>query len=218
MEQTQTNILIADDHPAVRLGLVALFRHDPSLNVIGQVGNSNEIQKYLNNIRTDMLILDLNMPGQDYSLTIDEVLEVYPSVRILVFSGYHDLALEKELRKKGIWGFVCKNMHPSRVLDAVSTVASGVPFFYSEKSRHELNGENGLSPKFKDGFRKRLGISKREHEVLVLISKGMTSQSIGEELFISKYTVETHRKNILRKLEMNSSTELVKFAIKQGLV
>ena len=218
MEQAQTNILIADDHPAVRMGLVSLLKHQPTYKVIGQVGNSNEIPKYLSSIKTDLLVLDLNMPGQDYSVTISDVQSNHPGVKILVFSGYYDNDLEKRLRKVGVDGFITKNMHPSRVLDFLVDVVNGKNCFISDEIAEKANREKQISDKFKDSFCKRLGISKREQEVLVLISKGMTSQTIGKALFISKYTVETHRKNILRKLDMNSSTELVKFAIKQGLV
>jgi len=218
MEQAQTNILIADDHPAVRMGLVSLLKHQPSYKVIGQVGNSNEIPKYLSSIKTDLLVLDLNMPGQDYSVTISDVQSNHPDVKILVFSGYYDDDLEKRLRKVGVEGFITKNMHPSRVLDSLVDVVNGKNCFISDEMAEKASREKQISDKFKDSFCKRLGISKREQEVLVLISKGMTSQTIGKALFISKYTVETHRKNILRKLDMNSSTELVKFAIKQGLV
>ncbi len=218
MEQTQTNILIADDHPAVRMGLVSLLKHKPSYKVIGQVGNSNEIPKYLSSIKTDLLVLDLNMPGQDYSVTISEIRQNHPDVKILVFSGYFDNDLEKRLKKIGVDGYVTKNIHPSRVLDLLIDVVDGKKCFISDELAEKANLEKQVSDKFKDSFCKRLGISKREQEILILISKGMTSQTIGKALFISKYTVETHRKNILRKLDMNSSTELVKFAIKQGLV
>jgi DNA-binding NarL/FixJ family response regulator len=158
------------------------------------------------------------MPGQDYSVTISDVQSNHPGVKILVFSGYYDNDLEKRLRKVGVDGFITKNMHPSRVLDFLVDVVNGKNCFISDEIAEKANREKQISDKFKDSFCKRLGISKREQEVLVLISKGMTSQTIGKALFISKYTVETHRKNILRKLDMNSSTELVKFAIKQGLV
>jgi DNA-binding NarL/FixJ family response regulator len=218
MEQTQTNILIADDHPAVRMGIVSLLKHKPNLKVIGQVGNSNEISKYLTSIKTDLLILDLNMPGQDYSVMIPYIHQNFPDVKVMVFSGYYDTDLEKRLKKLGVDGFVTKNIHPSRVLDFIIEVVDGNKCFISDEMAEKANLEKQVSDRFKDNFCKRLGISKREQEILTLISKGMTSQTIGKALFISKYTVETHRKNILRKLDMNSSTELVKFAIKQGLV
>ena len=174
--------------------------------------------KYLSSIKTDLLVLDLNMPGQDYSVTISEIQQNHPDVKILVFSGYFDNDLEKRLKKIGVDGYVTKNIHPSRVLDLLVDVVDGKKCFISDELAEKANLEKQVSDKFKDSFCKRLGISKREQEILILISKGMTSQTIGKALFISKYTVETHRKNILRKLDMNSSTELVKFAIKQGLV
>ncbi|MEK7254057.1 MAG: response regulator transcription factor [Bacteroidota bacterium] len=108
---------------------------------------------------------------------------------------------------------------PEELTEAVFAISRGETYVISpatSASDHCIGEVGAVS--FQDDFKKRLGLSRREQEVLVLISRGLSSQRIGKSLFISKHTVETHRKNILRKLDFNSSTELVKFAVQQGLV
>ena len=120
----------------------------------------------------------------------------------------------------GAHGFLLKSASPTDVREAIERVVAGEQYVGARDRTAQAPSDQAPGPEslLKDNFRRRLRLSKREQEILVLISRGMTSQGIGNTLYISKYTVETHRKNILRKLEVNSSTELVKFAIKQGLV
>lgn len=220
MQQKKINVFIADDHPLLRLGVKSLLKREGGFHLIGQASSGTEMFEVLPDCIPDVLLLDLNMPGADYTHNIDRLKNEYAKVGILVYTGYNGQDITKDLLDRGVLGYVSKTASAETLIEAIKEVASGKPFLYP--NRKKSNGyhahHNGSQPTLKDNFQKRLCLSKREQEILVLISKGLTSQRIGTKLFISKYTVETHRKNILRKLELNSSTELVKFAIQQGLV
>lgn len=221
MQQTSTKVFIADDHPIVAIGLQNILQKlFPHFVFSGHAANSDELFKALPEVRPDIVFLDLNMPGNDFYRNIGEIRRQFPHVRILVFTGYDAPDLVKSLFEAGIHGFLLKTASVAEIGRAIEAVLNGGQYSHirDRHSQPPSDEKPGPTDLIKDNFRNRLRLSRREQEILVLISKGLTSQRIGKMLFISKFTVETHRKNILRKLELNSSTELVKFAIQQGLV
>lgn len=221
MQQNSTRVFIADDHPIVAIGLKSILEKLSSgISFAGHACNSDELFKALPEVRPDIVFLDLNMPGNDFYRNIEEIKKHFPHTRIIVFTGYDAPDLIKSLFEAGIHGFLLKTATSAEVGQAIEAVSKGVSYSHvRDRSIQPPSDEKpGPNELLKDNFGKRLRLSRREQEILVLISKGHTSLRIGKLLFISKYTVETHRKNILRKLELNSSTELVKFAVQQGLV
>lgn len=211
-------IFIADDHPVIAQGLSCVFEKESNFTVVGSALNSEEMFEALPSSLPTVLLLDLNMPGNDFYENIAWVKKHAPWVKIIIFSGYYSADLVKSLLKRGISGYISKTTEPSGLIEAIHTVMNGkimvIPPFNSQTDSTTCTQTHELP----DNFRKRLSLSRREQEVLELITKGQSSQSIGKSLYISKHTVETHRKNILRKLDFNTSTELVKFAVQQGLV
>ncbi|MBR9919746.1 MAG: response regulator transcription factor [Bacteroidetes bacterium] len=217
MKQTNINVFIADDHPVVVAGVSTLFKKAPGLNLVGSAHSSDQLFNCLPTARPQVLLLDLNMSGQDYTRNIKQLQEEFPWVKVLIYSGYQSFDLAKSLLNMGAKGYLHKSAEPVQLIEAIQAVHSG-EVYYQPVRKIQPRKKDKKAGALTDDFQKRLRLSKREQEILVLISKGLTSQRIGNTLFISKYTVETHRKNILRKLDLNSSTELVKFAIQQGLV
>ncbi len=215
----QIKVFIADDHPVVLYGIQCMLSKHEEIKLVGTAISGDEIQQKLPEALPNVLLLDLNMPGKDFYENIAWVKRNAPWVKILAHSGYYSPELVRSLLHEGAKGYLYKSATPEEVFQAISTVAKGEVFISSMAHAHSDNSPNPDShPMLQDDFRKRLGLSRREQEVLMLISKGLSSQRIGQKLYISKYTVETHRKNILRKLDFNSSTELVKFAVQHGLV
>jgi DNA-binding NarL/FixJ family response regulator len=218
MTKTITKVFIADDHPIVLLGVKQMLASAENKDLVGEASSSHELFKALPEVRPDVLLLDLNMPGNDYQQTIQLLQTKFPQLKIIIYTAYNAPDLIKSLEQSGVHGFLLKTAAPSTIHEAIEKVMAGEYYSYVKDRAYQPPSDEQPGPGLKDNFRKRLKLSKREQEILVLISKGLTSQRIGKTLFISKYTVETHRKNILRKLELNSSTELVKFALQQGLV
>ena len=211
-------VFIADDHPVVALGLKCLLSRNADIDVVGTALSSSELFSELPRSRPTVLILDLHMPGSDFYENIAWVKANAPWVKILAYSGYYTTDLVRSLLAVGVDGYVAKTARPNEILEAISTILNGETFVSPPADAKSDNNPATNHPELQDDFRKRLSLSKREQEVLVLISKGLSSLNIGKTLYISKHTVETHRKNILRKLDFNSSTELVRFAVQNGLV
>ena len=218
MKQTNINVFIADDHPVVVAGIASIFQDEPGLALVGSANSSDQLFNCLPQARPQVLLLDLNMAGQDYTRNIEQLQKDFPWVKILVYSAYQSYDLAKSLIAMGAHGYLHKSADPEQLLEAINQVHNGETYYHPVRKPKPAASKGQKEGMLTDDFQKRLSLSKREQEILVLISKGLTSQRIGKTLFISKYTVETHRKNILRKLDFNSSTELVKFAITQGLV
>jgi two-component system, NarL family, response regulator NreC len=214
-----TKIFIADDHPVVTQGISFLLSKQPEFEVVGTAASGDEMTQFLRECRPNVLLLDLNMPGKDFFENIAWVKKHTPWVKVLAYSAYYTPELVRSLIHEGARGFVPKTAAPNELIEAIQTVQTGEIYISPVAHAQSDNcPDPGVHPELQDDFRKRLGLSRREQEVLVLISEGLSSQRIGQTLYISKHTVETHRKNILRKLDFNSSTELVKFAVQHGLV
>ncbi|MCP3929408.1 MAG: response regulator transcription factor [Bacteroidetes bacterium] len=219
MNFNSMNVIVLDDHPVVHLGIEAVLVTHPNIHLKGAATSLKELLPLLYNTRADILLLDLNIPGEDYIKTVKKLRSNFKSLRIIAYTAYNDPNLVKSLLGMGVNGYLLKDAEGEEITEALESVFKGEFFIGHHVQTSHLYHERDRN-KFakRDDFQKRLCLSRREQEILVFISKGFTSQNIGDALFISKHTVETHRKNILRKLDFNSSAEVVKFAVQQGLV
>jgi len=217
MKQIIMKVFIADDHPIVTFGVSSIIQQNSEMQLVGTAASSAELFDALSTAKPHVLLLDLNMPGDDFSRNLQLLKEQFPWVKIIAYTQYSKPDLIRQLLREGVLGFLPKASTKEDLYEAIKTVFAGERYVHTSVNFAEP-GASKVKSSFRDDFRKRLGLSKREQEILELISKGLTSNLIGQTLFISKHTVETHRKNILRKLDFNSSTELVRFAVQQGLV
>jgi len=218
MQHSPIRVFVTDDHPIVTTGLKSVLTEKSNCQIVGIAHSQKELLEQLPKIRPHVLLLDLNIPGSDFYDNIAHAKKLSPWTKILIYTSYYGTDLEKSLRKAGVAGCLLKGVQPSEIIRAIHQIHAG-KVYISEIPKYSFAANNSVScSTLEDNFRKRLTLSRREQEILGLISSGLTSQIIGEKLFISKHTVETHRKNILRKLDFSSSTELVKFAVQQGLV
>ncbi len=216
----QIKVFIADDHPIVLQGVSCVLSNRPEFQVVGIATSGDELTRKMLQAKPNVLLLDLNMPGKDFYENIQWVKTNAPWVKILAYSSYHSPELVRSLIHEGAAGYLPKTATPTEISDAIQCVFQGEIHvtMVAAHAQTDATPVTEYASSLPDDFRKRLGLSRREQEILVLISRGLSSQRIGQTLYISKHTVETHRKNILRKLDFNSSTELVKFAVQQRLV
>ena len=212
----QLKVFITDDHPVVLEGLKTFLTKTSGFKLVGTATSAGQMFELLPEAKPHLLLLDLNLPGTDFYNNIKWVKDHAPWVKIVVFSEYHNKELVRSLFHEGIAGFISKTAQPSEITKALKEGYEGEAIVVEPVQQKPANPANEAL--FRDSFKKRLTLSRREQEILSLISRGLSSQRIGQTLFISKHTVETHRKNILRKLDFNTSTELVKFAVQHGLV
>ena len=212
-------LALVDDHPIVVAGLQALLASASEVSLETTAASLQELEESFPS-HHDVVFLDLNIPGENYRDNIKAIKTKSPRTHIIAYTSYNYPELVSETLSLGCSGYVLKQIAREQIPEAIRTVVAGDTYVGTQfaMARSERGRRKSGNGELRDDFQKRLLLSKREKEILNLISKGFTSQHIAEELFISRYTVETHRKNILRKLNFNTSTELVKFAVMQGLV
>jgi DNA-binding NarL/FixJ family response regulator len=209
-----TRVLIADDHQMFVDGLKSLLEDEKELCVVGEAKNGVEVLEFCDREAVDIVIMDINMPVMDGIQTSKELSKKHSSVKILGLSMYNDRDYISDILKAGAMGYVLKNTGKAHLLNAISTLQSGSSYFSEEVSKTLLNTFIRNVP-YEQAVEK---ISDREKEVLECIASGLTTYEIGDKLFISKNTVETHRKNLLYKLKARNTAELVNNAYKQRLI
>jgi two-component system response regulator NreC len=205
------NVLLADDHGVVRAGLRLLLQQQEGVHVVGEADDVPSALRLVESHRPDVLVLDLNMPGPSSIEAIPQIRERYPSTRVVVLTMQDDPSYARAALQAGADGYVLKESAEADLVLAVQTVAQGGTY---------LNPAVGAKLARMDGERPgRPGdLSERELEVLRLIALGHTNAEIGEQLFLSVRTVETHRAHIQQKLGRTSRAELVRYALDHGLL
>jgi len=211
------NIVLVDDHPIVALGVKAMLERHPNLDLVHHAYCGEELLQYFSEQTADLLLLDLNLPDYEYIELIQNIKKITSDLKIVAYTAYQDSNLVKSVLRQKIDGYLLKTTPADEFRKALVKVLVDDEV-YIGSSVQITPIKKPFRKQLKDNFQKRLSLSKREREILTLISQGYTSIGISQALYISKHTVETHRKNILRKLNFSSSTELVKFAVQQGLV
>lgn len=209
-----TRVLIADDHQMFVDGLKSLLEDEKEVRVVGEAKNGLEVLEICSREAVDIAIMDINMPVMDGIQTSRELSKKYPSVKILGLSMYNDRDYISDILKAGAMGYILKNTGKENLLNAISTIQSGGNYLSEEVSKTLLSTFIRNTP-YEQAMEK---LSDRELEVLEAIASGLKTHEIGEKLFISKNTVETHRKNLLYKLKARNTAELVNNAYKQRLI
>lgn len=213
-------IIIVDDHPIFIDGLSNLLLQEPNIEVVGAAHNGKELLDKLHTVNADIILLDINMPVMDGIETAKNIQSQFPDIKVIMLTMYDEPGFIKECLDNGAKGYILKNIDKEDLLKAIDSVAEGKAYFdpnIHEKmllSFHHKSKEEKLSPNHTLVEQ----LTQREKEVLQLIAIGLTSIEIGEKLYISKNTVETHRKNLLIKLNAKNTPALLKIAYEVGVV
>jgi two-component system, NarL family, response regulator NreC len=211
LNATTIKILLADDHTILRQGLKLILSSQPDLEVIGEASNGNEAVELANKLRPDIVLLDVAMPELNGIEATRRMMEANSRLRILVLSMHKEAVYVREILKAGARGYILKDVIDTELLNAVRSVARGDGYISPAVSGALLND-----------YRQNINdpvdlLTKREREVLQLIAEGKTNKEVATKLNLSVYTVDSHRGKIMEKLNLHSTGELVRFAIKHGL-
>jgi DNA-binding NarL/FixJ family response regulator len=212
----KTQILLADDHQVIIDGLKALLSGEPDMEVIGQATDGLQVVPRVLELKPDVLVLDLMMPGLGGLEVARQMKERAPSTKVIVLSMHANDAYVVEALRNGASGYVLKQAEARALVDAIRAVRAGGRYLsppLSEEKLERWEHDAKAAP-----FDPYDTLSTREREVLQLAAEGLTSAAIGERLAIGKRTVETHRANLQRKLGVKTQADLVRFAVKKGLV
>jgi two-component system response regulator NreC len=211
-----TTILLADDHHVVRQGLRALLESEPDFSLVGEAGDGLEAVRLAERLKPNVLIVDLMMPGINGLEVTRQVIDQAMHTRVLVLSMHANDAYVLEALKNGATGYLLKNSAASDLVQAVRDVAAGHRHLspsISERAIELLVQKTQASTL--DVYET---LTTREREVLHLAAEGNSNSEIGDRLYISSRTVETHRANLMRKLGLENHTELVLFAVRRGII
>ncbi len=205
-------IVIADDHVLMRQGLIQVLSAEKDINVIGQCGDGIELIKQVLKLSPDVVVMDISMPRMSGLVAIDKLLAQRPQSRILVLSMHDELEYVEAMRDAGAIGYVLKETSSEELIAAIKLVASGKRVFPMPKKE-----QNSLLAQTKY-INPITVLTRREREVFFLVTAGKTSKKIAELLDMSLKTAENHRGSIYKKLQVNSSAELIRLAGKAGLL
>ena len=212
MPVKQTRILLADDHSVVRHGFRRILDAQEDMEVVGEVANGREAVEQATALQPDIIIMDVTMPELNGIEATRRIAESVPRARVLALPMHRDSVYVREILRAGARGYLLKDSSESDLVTAVRAVAQG---------------EGYLSPSVSDAvlsdYRKHVTnpidmLTSREREVLQLVAEGKTNKEIATSLNLSVYTVEAHRGKIMEKLNLHSASEMVRFAIRNGLI
>ena len=210
-------VIVADDHTILREGVCSLLALQDDIEVVGEASDGVEALELLGKAAVDVVIMDMVMPRMNGLEATREIKRRWPGVKILILSMYDDDAYVQQVIQAGASGYVLKRVATEDLVQAIREVHSGASFLYPP-----------IAAKLIDDYRRVISgdappgtvgvLTPREQEVLRLIAEGNTNQDIADILGLSRKTVESHRGNIMRKLQLHDVTDLVKYAIRKGVV
>ncbi|HEY5465199.1 MAG TPA: response regulator transcription factor [Hanamia sp.] len=210
---TDKRIIIADDHPLFLEGLHSVLEKIKGVDLLATVTNGRQLIDCLQQYNPDIVLLDLNMPRLDGIETLKILKSQFPKIRVIVLTSYYQPELKREIKLLGADGYLSKNSSANLIEEAIKTVAAGNTWFTDDSPV-----EASPSPFFIDDFMKKYQLTKREVEIIRMIVAGIPTREIGERLFVSEFTINAHRRNICRKLNVHTPVGLINFAKEQGLV
>jgi two-component system, NarL family, response regulator NreC len=210
-------ILLVDDHAVVRMGLTMLLNTNPEIQVIGEASEGNEGIKKALKLKPNVVVMDLSMPhGKDGLSATAELKKLMPEVNILILTMHDDEEYLFRAIQAGASGCILKSAPHDELMAAIESVAKGDAYLHPSATKRLMEEYLG-SMKHGSADTYHL-LSDREKEVLTLIAKGYSNKEIAEKLVISVKTVETHKGNLMEKLQMKTRPELVEYALKKGLL
>ena len=213
---TETSIVLADDHQVVRQGLRAMLAAEPHFRVIGEAGNGLEVARMVERLRPDVLVIDLMMPGLNGLEVTRQVKKRSPKTHVVVLSMHRDESYVLEALKNGAAGYVLKDSSAEELLRAIREAVAGRRYLSPPLSNSAIEAyvQRGRATAIDDYH----SLTIREREVFQLVAEGHTNADIGRRLFISPRTVEIHRANMMQKLGLSNQTELIRYALKRGIL
>lgn len=212
MTTGKLSVIIADDHTLFINGLCMLLQSEQDIEVMKVAANGKEVLQLLHaNHIPDLVLLDINMPGINGFEVLKRIRSYYPKVKVIMLSTYNEEHLIEKAKTEGANGYLFKNAEKDELLSVMRKVNDGVICFPQKK---EVVNSAFDEP---DMFLKQFQLTKREMELLQFIKQNYTNQQMADHLHLSIYTVETHRKNIMQKLNLKNPVELTRFILQHNL-
>lgn len=217
MEKIKTTILLVDDHTVVRQGIEKLLEMEPDFKIIGHAENGREALKKVEKLRPDIVLMDISMPLLNGIEATRRIKKISPDTKLVILSMHSHNRYISELFCIGISGYLLKSASGRDITEAIKAAVRGDTFLSPSISRQVIDDYVCLKKErsVEDHYQK---LSNREREVFQLIAEGRTTGEISDILCISPSTVKTHRSNIMKKLELENSSQIIRYAIGIGII
>lgn len=210
MEHQPKHILICEDHQIVIDGLLSIFENQPDYHVIGYVADGNQVLASIKDTTPDAILLDLNLPNKNGVDILKDIRLLFPKIKVIILTMYNTESIVKKVKQLNANGFLLKNCSSEDLLNALDAVFENNRFYRGKGVKNDVLET--------DGFIQKINITRREKEIIAELIMGLNVPEIAKKLFISSYTVETHKKNIFRKLNIHNSIDLVKLVNEKRLL
>ncbi len=207
---TRRKILVVDDHPVYRAGLISLIGQEPDLTVSGEANDAAQTLASLDRLQPDIILMDMSLPGRGGLELLKDVRTMYSTIPILIVSMHDETLYAERVVRAGARGYIMKQADPDKIIEAIRKVLSGGVYLSQRMASNILDGLSGFR-----GSASTPAVSKltdREFEVLRMIGTGIDAHDIASQLHLSIKTVDTHRAHIREKLGVKNTTELIHFA------
>lgn len=210
-------VAIADDHRIFRQGVIALLEAQPNMECVGEASDGQEIQEIVKAKDVNVVLMDIDMPNVNGIEASKQIQEHHPDCKILVLSMHADTKYIITMLDAGATGYILKNADKDEMIEAINAVSKGNTYYSQQVSSAILKQLSARKKAKPITSGNDIPLTQREIDVLKLIAQEYSNTEIAEELFISIRTVDTHKRNLLEKLELKNTVGLVKYAIKKGL-
>ena len=211
---SKIKIIIADDHTMFLQGVDSMLKNEKFIEIVGKATNGEEVLAILENKDANMVLVDISMPKMDGIELTKVMKQRHPEIKILILSTHSNSQMIAKLIRLGANGYLLKNAEREELLEAIHTIHKNEEYF----SKEVKDIYNEFNLKLNQKSFSITELSTREKEILKLISQELTAQEIADKLFISMNTVNTHRRNLLSKLNMKNTAGLVKYAVENGFL
>lgn len=211
-----TTIVIADDHEIVRKGLRTLLETRKDFEVVGEASNGRDAVKLAESLSPHVVVMDISMPEMNGLEAARQIVKSRPTTEVLVLTMHESEEMIREMLEAGARGYVLKSDTIRQLVPAVDALRLHKPFFTPQASEVVLDGFLDEKPRLRGELRRRL--TPREREIVQLLAEWKTNKEVASALHISVKTVETHRTNILRKLDLHSMSDLTRFAVRNHII
>jgi len=212
-------LLLVDDHKIIRDGIRSLLSSNKEIEIVGECEDGDEVEAFLNANEVDVILMDINMKRMNGIDATEYILKKFPDKKVLALSMHNEEVYIAKILKAGALGYILKNTGKEELIEAINKVFDQENYFSKEVS--DIMMSKYMKTQKKSATSKSLitldELTKREIEILKLIATEMTNTEIGEKLFISSRTVDTHRRNLLQKLQVKNTAGLVRFALENSL-
>lgn len=207
-------LFIIDDHPLVAGGIMMMLKDNSYIRITGTAKNGKEALAFLAENEPDVILLDISLPDTDGLKLCEQIRGSNKNVKILGLTSANDASIITQMLHRGANGYLLKNMERDELLEAIDRVMNGKIFLSKSANEKVLEQFSSLN----NAIKTFPALTRREKEILLLLNDGYKGPQMAEKLFLSPYTVETHRKNLMQKLNVTSTQHLLKVARENGLL